>query len=299
MPLALRLHTPTKGMRTTCFRSSRFLISSPLLYCFSYYCALQFCCKVLGVVAGLEPATNGVNDISSLYALPLSYTTHRIYIPSYKQLAATPAYGNNRRAHPHYWTCNQDSVFQFVLYVAVARQPYSAFNSHNLPSDLRYYLPALLFTSRPTRGHCWFGNYLVTSGCTYGLVTVSFHSISFEVYFAAVSAQGFARASPPFGGSRCHHRYGLLATHLAIVYSVYSAYLPGLPLRVPRRLWKVKDLNLRCFFLPSLFALGAFVHSANLPLFFHFLCVLARLYLNNFKSSYTPLRRFSAISIFA
>ena len=70
MPLALRLHTPTRGMRTTYSRSSRFLISSPLLYCFSYYCALQFCCKVLGVVAGLEPATNGVNDISSLYALP-------------------------------------------------------------------------------------------------------------------------------------------------------------------------------------------------------------------------------------
>ena len=158
----------------------------------------------------------------------LSYTTHRIYIPSYKQLAATPAYAIRRRAHPHYWTCNQDSVFQFVLYVAVARQPYSAFNSHNLPSDLRYYLPALLFTSKPTRGYCWFGNYLVSSGCTYGLDTVSFHSIFFEVYFAAVSAQGFARASPPFGGSRCHHRYGLLATHLAIVYSVYSAYLPGL-----------------------------------------------------------------------
>lgn len=80
MPLALRLHTPTRGMRTTYSRSSRFLISSPLLYCFSYYCALQFCCKVLGVVAGLEPATNGVNDISSLYALPLSYTTHHIYL---------------------------------------------------------------------------------------------------------------------------------------------------------------------------------------------------------------------------
>ena len=27
-------------------------------------------------VAGLEPATNGVNDISSLYALPLSYTAY-------------------------------------------------------------------------------------------------------------------------------------------------------------------------------------------------------------------------------
>ena len=136
----------------------------------------------------------------------LSYTTHHIYIPSYKQLAATPAYAIRRRAHPHYWTCNQDSVFQFVLYVAVARQPYSAFNSHNLPSDLRYYLPALLFTSRPTRGHCWFGTYLVASGCTYGLVTVSFHSICVEVYFAAVSAQSFAR---PLAG--------LLATHLAIV----------------------------------------------------------------------------------
>ena len=32
-----------------------------------------------------------------------------------------------------------------------------------------------------------FGNYLVTSGCTYGLNTVSFHSISFSVYFDAVS----------------------------------------------------------------------------------------------------------------
>ena len=229
-------------MRTTCPRSSKFLISSPLLYCFSYYCALQFRCKVLGAVGGLEPPQTRTKSGDS----PSVSTTHRIYIPSYKQLAATPAYGNNRRAHPHYWTCNQDSVFQFVLYVAVERQPYSAFNSHNLPSDLRYYLPALLFTSRPTRGYCWFGNYLVSSGCTYGLDTVSFHSICFEIYFAAVSAQGFARASPPFGGSRCHHRYGLLATHLAIVFSLNSAYLPGLSLHVPRRLWKVKDSNLRC-----------------------------------------------------
>ena len=69
----------------------------------------------------------------------------------------------------------------------------------------------------PTRDACRFGTYLVTSGCTYGLNTVSFHSIGSEVSFAAVSAQGFAR---PLAG--------LLATHLAIVYSVYSAYLPGL-----------------------------------------------------------------------
>ena len=157
----------------------------------------------------------------------LSYTTHRIY--SLIQAAGSHTSLRQQPQSPSALLDLQSGFsIHFVLYVAVARQPYSAFNSHNLPSDLRYYLPALLFTSRPTRGHCWFGNYLVTSGCTYGLGTVSFHSISFEVYFAAVSAQGFARASPPFGGSRCHHRYGLLATHLAIVYSVYSAYLPGL-----------------------------------------------------------------------
>ena len=95
---------------------------------------------------------------------------------------------------------------------------HSAFNSHNLPSDLHYYLPALFFACRGQLvAAAGFGTYLVASGCTYGLVTVSFHSISFEVYFAAVSAQGFAR---PLAG--------LLATHLAIVFSVYSAYLPGL-----------------------------------------------------------------------
>ena len=125
---------------------------------------------------------------------------------------------------------------------------HSAFNSHNFPRSCTTTYPYVAAPPQPnalTRKAQGFGNYLVSSGCTYGLVTVSFHSISFEVYFAAVSAQGFARASPPFGGSRCHHRYVLLAAHLAIVYSVYSAYLPGLPLRVPRRLRKVRDSNPR------------------------------------------------------
>lgn len=58
MPLALRLHTPTKGIRTTYSRSSIFPISSPLLYCFSYYCALQFRCKVFDVIGGIEPLTS-------------------------------------------------------------------------------------------------------------------------------------------------------------------------------------------------------------------------------------------------
>ena len=39
-----------------------------------------------------------------------------------------------------------------------------------------------------TRNPCRVGNYLSSSGCTYGLDTVSFHSIRVEVYFDAVSA---------------------------------------------------------------------------------------------------------------
>ena len=99
---------------------------------------------------------------------------------------------------------------------------HSAFNSHNFPRTCTttYLFSMLLCHSNrhaPTRDACRFGTYLVSSGCTYGLVTVSFHSFCIEVSFDAVSAQSFAR---PLAG--------LLATHLAIVYSVYSAYLPGL-----------------------------------------------------------------------
>ena len=99
---------------------------------------------------------------------------------------------------------------------------HSAFNSHNFPRTctttyLFSMLPCHSNRHAPTRDACRFGTYLVASGCTYGLFTVSFHSFCIEVSFDAVSAQSFAR---PLAG--------LLATHLAIVYSVYSAYLPGL-----------------------------------------------------------------------
>lgn len=99
---------------------------------------------------------------------------------------------------------------------------HSAFNSHNFPRTCTttYLFSMLLCHSNrhaPTRDACRFGTYLVSSGCTYGLVTVSFHSFCIEVSFDAVSAQSFAR---PLAG--------LLATHLAIVFSVNSAYLPGL-----------------------------------------------------------------------
>ena len=114
---------------------------------------------------------------------------------------------------------------------------HSAFNSHNFPRTYTTTYPYVAAPPQPnalTRKAQGFGTYLVSSGCTYGLDTVSFHSICVEVSFATVSAQSFAR---PLAG--------LLATHLAIVYSVYSAYLPGLSLHVPRRLRKVRDSNPR------------------------------------------------------
>lgn len=60
--------------------------------------------------------------------------------------------------------------------------------SPTLPSDLHYYLPALFFACRGQLvAAAGFGTYLFTFGCTYGLNTVSFHSIGFEVFFDAVS----------------------------------------------------------------------------------------------------------------
>lgn len=98
---------------------------------------------------------------------------------------------------------------------------HSAFNSHNFPRTCTttYLFSMLLCLSNhyaPTRDACRFGTYLVSSGCTYGLVTVSFHSFCIEVSFAAVSAHGFAR---PFRITRhhsCHCVFSMLA------------YLPGL-----------------------------------------------------------------------
>ena len=87
---------------------------------------------------------------------------------------------------------------------------HSAFNSHNFPRTCTTtypYVAAQPQPNAPTRDALRFGNYLVSSSCTHGLDTVSFHSFCIEVSFDAVSAHGFAR---PLAG--------LLSTTLAIVY---------------------------------------------------------------------------------
>lgn len=106
----------------------------------------------------------------------------------------------------------------FFVHVAIAHNHSALLDSLHAHSALHYYLSALLFTSGPTRGHCWFGTSPCPSGCTYGLNTVlPLHSFS--------------------GLFRC----------CLIVSSLcqWFAYLPGLPLHVPRRLRKVRDSNPR------------------------------------------------------
>ena len=118
----------------------------------------------------------------------------------YSSTQATVSHNRFNISHPHYWTCLSDCIC-FVHCVAMLSQPFGLQFSQ-LPSDLHYYLPALFFACRGQLvAAAGFGTYLVASGCTYGLGTASFHSISFEVYFAAVSAHGFAR---PFRITRHH-----------------------------------------------------------------------------------------------
>ena len=67
----------------------------------------------------------------------------------------------------------------------------------SVPSALHYYLPALFFACRGQLvAAAGFGTYLVASGCTYGLGTVSFHSFSLSVSFDAVSIRYTYRLAP-------------------------------------------------------------------------------------------------------
>ena len=69
--------------------------------------------------------------------------------------------------------------------------------SPTIPSALHYYLPALFFAFRGQLvAAAGFGTYLVASGCTYGLGTVSFHSFGLSVSFDAVSIRYTYRLAP-------------------------------------------------------------------------------------------------------
>ena len=114
---------------------------------------------------------------------------------------------------------------------------HSAFNSHNFPrtcTTTYLYSMLLCHSNRhaPTRDACRFGTYLVSSGCTYGLNTVS-------------STPSVVRSlSMPFQLRALHdplRDYSPPILPLCIQY-IQPTCRDCTP-HVPRRLWKVAESN--------------------------------------------------------
>ena len=111
-----------------------------------------------------------------------------------------------------------------------------------LPSRL------ILCMSGPTRGRCGFGTYLVASGCTYGLGTVSFHSFSLSVSFAAVSIRYTYRLAPWLL---------YLLSDLNKCFRLLTGFARCTTLGVCGRC-RIRTCDVPGYFI-------AFIHSANLP----------------------------------
>ena len=169
---------------------------------------------------------------------------------------------------------------------------HSAFNSHNFPRTCTttYLFSMLLCHSNrhaPTRDACRFGTYLVASGCTYGLVTVSFHSIRWR------------SLSLPFQLRALHdplRDYSPPILPLCIQY-IQPTCRDCTP-HVPRRLWKVRDSNPRAFQLTTnrRYCLRPLSQPSPFSVPCDSVAKSCCPHLNSFMSSYTPLRMFIAIS---
>ena len=85
----------------------------------------------------------------------------------------------------------------FVLFNIRIPAAHSAFILSHLSLGLTLLPSCLIVTCRGQLvAAAGFGTYLVASGCTYGLGTVSFHSFSLSVSFAAVSISVTYRLAP-------------------------------------------------------------------------------------------------------
>ena len=138
------------------------------------------------------------------------------------------------KAQPHYWTRYLDHHRKFCLISAFLRLIRLSF-SPTLPSALHYYLSSLVDLSRRSRRirnlPRFFRLYL----------RVSIPSLSTPSALRSISM--------PFRFStRTGLRPGCCTS--SVISTNAFAYLPGLTLHDPRRLWKVQDSNLRC---PTLF----------------------------------------------
>ena len=106
--------------------------------------------------------------------------------------------------------------------------------SPTIPSALHYYLPAFFFAFRGQLvAAAGYGNCLSSVGCTYGLVTVYFHSIDpesgiFRCRFSSESRTGLAALAPFV---------------LPVISKCDCAYLPGLTTARPSALSDVPESN--------------------------------------------------------
>ena len=171
---------------------------------------------LIGAAGGLEPPTQPLTASSKpteLHDTP--------YIYSLIQAAGSHTnLRHTRRAHPQYWTCNQDriSIRSVCCDVIATIQPSILTTSLGL---------ALL----PICSVCCCD----TATVTHQLVMLadseltSFLPAVLTDWLPSLSTPSVVRSlSMPFQLMVLHDPFGLLATTLAIVFSVNSAYLPGL-----------------------------------------------------------------------
>ena len=179
---------------------------------------------MFAAVTGLEPATSAI-----LRRFANLASRHTMYI--YSSTQATVSHNRFNISRPHYWTCLSDIDVSFSMLRCYRN--HSAFNSHNLPSDLRYYLPALLLrvgaNSWPLQGSELTSFLLVVlTGWVPSLSTPSaLRSISLPFQLRALH-DPLRDYSPPI---------------LPLCIQYIQPTCRDCTLHVPRRLWKVKDSN--------------------------------------------------------
>lgn len=199
-------------------------------------------------VAGLEPASCALTRSHPLYQL--SYTTNHIYI---EQSLIASCW--KPRQHKPSRTIGL-ALINCLLVLLNIRIPaaHSAFIlSH--PSLGLTLLPSriILCISRPTRGRCGVRNFPLSVGL--------YLRVEYRL-FPLLPLSGLFRCR----FDQCNVQACALAACTASVISTNDvAYLPGLPLRVPRRLRKVRDSNSRSVFAACL--VSSEVLSSTQPTF--------------------------------
>ena len=142
-------------------------------------------------MSGLEPPTSAILRRFTNLASRQSIYIYQKFRPYAEPISAYDSWLFAQRAY------SEPLLRLLVLLISAFLRLIRLSFSPTIPSALHYYLPALFFAFRGQLvAAAGFGTYLVASGCTYGLGTVSFHSFSLSVSFDAVSIRYTYRLAP-------------------------------------------------------------------------------------------------------